>query len=118
MAREPLAAVLNRLRAVVQAQAAALDVEDFPSVAEKGVERDALVAALDQYRGSDLRPEDRGVLEQIAAIDQRLVASAQQGLDQANLAMRSLFRGQGALQKYHRRGQQLIGALHQLDVAR
>jgi hypothetical protein len=58
------------------------------------------------------------LLEQIGALDQRLLASARQSLDQANLELRSIFRGHGALQKYQRRGQALIGHLGSLDVAR
>jgi hypothetical protein len=118
MAQEPLTGVLARLRAVVQAQADALDAEDFASVAQTGTERDALVASLEQYHATDMAPEDRRALEQIAAIDQRLVASARQGLDRASREKQSLFKGQGALRQYRRRGQALIGALHQLDAAR
>src|SRR4051794_32712547 len=110
--------LLVHLRAAIQTQANALDLEDFEAVAQAGRERDLLTAALEQYHARDLQPEDRLILEQIGALDQRLIASARQGMDQANLSMRSLFRGQGALRKYQRRGQALIGALHQLDVAR
>ena len=114
----PLADLLLRLRASIDAQADALDLEDFERVAQAGVERDRLVAALDQYGPADFRPEDRAVLEQVAAIDQRLVASARAGLERADRDRRSIFRGQGALKKYQRRGQTLMGALHQLDAAR
>jgi hypothetical protein len=118
MAQETLTDVLARLHAVVQAQADALDAEDFASVAQAGEARDILVASLDLYQAADMGLEDRRALEQIAAIDQRLVASAQQGLDRASREKRTLFKGQGALQQYRRRGQALIGALHQLDAAR
>jgi hypothetical protein len=113
-----LADLLVQLRSSLQAQADALDIDDFTRVADAGRERDRLVAALDQYRPADFRPEDRAVLEQIGAIDQRLVASVRDGLERADRDKRSVFRGQGALQQYQRRGQALMGALNQLDVAR
>ena len=118
MSEMPLAMLLLRLRDSLQAQADALDVDDFERLAQAGSERDHLVAALDQYQPADFRPEDRAVLEQVAAIDQRLVASVREGLEQADRDRRSIFRGQGALQQYRRRGQSLIGVLHQLDAAR
>jgi hypothetical protein len=114
----PLVELLLQLRSALQAQADALDVDDFERLARAGAERDRLVASLDQYQPVDFRPEDRAVLEQVAALDQRLVASARDSLARADLDRRAVFRGQGALQQYRRRGQSLIGALHQLDAAR
>ena len=118
MPREPLNDLLSRLHAIVAAQVAALDGDDVDEVERLAPERDALAARLDGYQASDLRAEDRALLEQVAALDQRLLASARQSIDQANQDMRSIFRGHGALQQYQRRGQALIGALTQLDVER
>jgi hypothetical protein len=114
----PLGDLLAHLHAVVTAQVDALDRDDLAAVEALAPDRDALVTALDRYRAADLRPTDRALLEQIAALDQRLIASARQSIDQATLELRSIFRGHGALQRYQRRGQALIGALTQLDVAR
>ena len=95
---------------------AALDQDDFERVARVGAERDRLVAALDRYRPVDFRPEDRAMLEQVGALDQRIVASARASLDRANQELRTLFRGQGALQRYRQRGQAAIQALSRLDL--
>ena len=114
----PIAELLVRLRSALLAQADALDVDDFERLAQAGSERDRLVATLDHYQPVDFRPEDHAVLEQVAALDQRLMASARDSLERADRDRRSVFRGQGALQQYRRRGQSLIGALHQLDAAR
>lgn len=116
--REPLGDLLTRLHAIVTAQVAALDREDLDEIERLAPERDTLAAALNTYQASDVGPEDRALLEQVAALDQRLLASARQSIDQANQDMRSIFRGHGALQQYQRRGQALIGALTQLDVER
>jgi len=114
--RQPLGELLLRLRAVVQEQADALDQDDFERVAQIGAERDQLVAALDRYRPADFRPEDRAMLEQVGALDQRIIASVRASLDRANQERRTMFRGQNALQKYRQRGQAAIQALSRLNL--
>jgi hypothetical protein len=112
-----LGELLTGLHGVVTAQADALDREDFEAIGRLSTERDRLVAGLGRYRAGDLRPVDRDFLEQIAALDQRLLASARQSLERATRELRSIFRGHGALRRYRERGQAASGAPARLDLA-
>jgi hypothetical protein len=112
----PLGTVLARLRDVMLAQGEALGADDFDSLERLSVERDQLVAALAPYTAADATAADRPLLDQIGALDQRLLEQVRAGREQATHSLRDVHRGRGALNEYQRRGQNLIGNLAQLDV--
>jgi hypothetical protein len=112
---DPLGILLTRLRTVVEAQAEALGADDFAALARLSAERDQQVAALDGYTRADFRPEDRALLEQIGALDQRLLELARAGLADTTHGLRDVHRGRAALTEYARRGQTLIRNLAILD---
>jgi hypothetical protein len=112
--REPLGALLLQLRAVVQAQAEALEADDFDGLESLTTEREQLVVVLGGYTAADTRPDDRALIEQVGALDQRLIALAREGLERTSQELRDLHRGRGALNEYRRRGQNLIVNLAQL----
>jgi hypothetical protein len=116
--REPLGAVLSRLRAVLQGQADALSAEDFDGLERLDAERDPLVAELVLYTPADTRPQDRDLLEQVGALDQRLLTLARESIDRAGQELRDVHRGRGALTEYQRRGENLIRNLARLDLER
>jgi hypothetical protein len=113
--RESLSVLLHRLREVIQAQAEALEADDFDLLERVTTERERLVADLDHYTGADSRPEDRTLIEQIGALDERLMALAREGLEQTSRELRDLHRGRGAVNEYQRRGRNLIANLAQLS---
>jgi len=114
-AREPLGAVLSRLRLVLRAQSEALSAEDFDGLDRLDAEREQLVAALGAYSATDAGPEDRALLEQIGALDQRLLAGVREGLERTERELREVHRGRGAMSQYRRRGQLTISGLARLD---
>jgi hypothetical protein len=115
-AREPLGTVLHRLRVVLQQQADALSAEDFDGLARLDAEREQLVAALIAYTAADTRPEDHGLLDQVGALDQRLLAVAREELRRTGQELREVHRGRGALNQYRQRGQTVIHGLARLDL--
>ena len=115
-AREPLGALLGRLRSVVRSESDALAADDFNQLEQLGAERAALVAALDGYTPTDAEPADRALLEQVAALDQQLVASARAEIERTARELGEVHRGRGALEAYRRRGQALIGGLADYDL--
>ena len=105
---EPIGALLARLRTVMQGQAEAINADDFEGLEHLTAEREPLVAALEHYAAADLRPEEHGLAEQVAALDQQLIALARESLNRTGQEIRDLHRGRGALNEYRRRGQTLI----------
>ena len=114
--RAPLSSLLARLRDLLQAQADALSADDFIGLEPLSIERDRLVAALDGYSGADISPPDRALLDQIGALDQRLLEATRASQVQAAHDLRDVHRGRSALNEYQRRGQNLIRNLAQLDL--
>lgn len=114
--RVALGIVLARLRTVLQEQANALSAEDFEGLERLYAERERLVVVLDRYAPADLPPQGRALLEQIQALDQRLLVLARDSLDRTAQEMRDVQRGRGALIEYRRRGETLIQNLAQLDL--
>jgi DNA invertase Pin-like site-specific DNA recombinase len=112
----PLSSLLARLCDLLQAQADALSADDFDGLERLSAERDTLVAALDGYTPADASPQDRVLLDQIGALDQRLLEMVRAGQEQATHDLRDVHRGRGALNEYQRRGQNLIRNLAQLDL--
>ena len=115
-AAAPLGASLARLRDLLLAQADAVGAEDFTRLDELSADRDLLVAALDAYAASDATPEDRALLDQIGALDQRLLEMTRAGQAQATHDLGDVRRGRIALAEYQRRGETLIRNLAQLDL--
>lgn len=113
--REPLGAVLSRLRLVLQRQADALSADDFDDLDRLDAEREQLMAVLAQYSAVDTHPDDRGLLEQVGALDQRLLSVARESLERTEQELREIHRGRGALSAYQRRGQTVVRALARLD---
>ena len=111
----PLSSLLARLRDLLQAQADALSANDFDGLERLSTERDTLVAVLDGYAPAEASPQDRVLLDQIGALDQRLLEMVRAGQEQATHDLRDVHRGRGALAEYQRRGQNLIHNLAQLD---
>src|SRR5262249_54956934 len=107
---------LARLRTALRGQAEALAADDFAAVERFAAERDELVAALDWYTPADATAADRALLEQLSALDQRLLEAARSGLEQASHDLREVHRGRTALNEYQRRGQNLIRNLSLLDL--
>lgn len=113
--RPPLGALLAQLRSVLEAQGEALSADDFASLERLTSERERLVQALDAYAPADMAPADRALLEQVGALDQRLMEQARSGLEQTSHGLRDVHRGRVALHEYRRRGQNLIRNLSLLD---
>ena len=114
-ARLPLSALLAQLRSVLEAQGEALGADDLASLERLTSERERLVQALDTYVPADMGPADRALLEQIGALDQRLLEQARSGLEQTSHGLRDVHRGRVALHEYRRRGQNVIRNLAYLD---
>lgn len=115
-AQEPLGEILARLRTVLLAQADALSAEDFEHLDRLDAEREQLVAGLGAYTAADTGAEDQPLLDQIAALDQRLLALAREELRRTEQEMREVNRGRGALNVYRQRGQRTIRGLAILDL--
>jgi hypothetical protein len=113
--RPPLSVLLAKVRAVLEAQGEALGADDFASLERLTAERERLVQALGSYGPADRTPADRALLEQIGALDQRLIEMARSGLEQTTGGLRDIHRGRAALHEYRRRGQNLIRNLAYLD---
>jgi hypothetical protein len=111
---ESLGALLLQLRDVVQAQAEALEAEDFDLLDRVTTTREQLVVVLDSYTAVDMRADDRALIEQVGALDQRLIALAREGMERTSRELRDVHRGRGAMNEYRRRGQNLIGNLADL----
>jgi hypothetical protein len=114
--RDSLGTVLAQLRAVLLAQADALSAEDFDSLDHLDADRERLVAALGTYTAADRHPEDRALLEQIGALDQRLQSVGRDSLQRAEQELREVHRGRSALNVYRQRGQTVIGGLSRLNL--
>ena len=114
----PLSPLLGQLRDVLQAQAEALGADDFSGLEGFSGERDRLVAALSPYTAAEVTPEDRKVLDQIGALDQRLMEQVRSGQQQARHDIGDVRRGRTALNEYRRRGQNLLPSLTQLNFER
>jgi hypothetical protein len=114
--RAPLSSLLARLRDLLQAQADALSADDFDGLERLSAERDQLVAALDDHTTADAWTQHRALLDQIGALDQRLLEMVRAGQKQATHDLRDVHRGRSALNEYQRRGQNLIHNLAQLDL--
>ena len=113
---ETLGAVLAQLRIVLQQQADALSAEDFEALDSLDAERELLVAALGTYSSADRHPEDFNLLEQVGALDQRLLTVARESLERTGQELREVHRGRGALNVYRQRGQTVIRSLARLDL--
>jgi hypothetical protein len=105
--RAPLGTLLARLCTVIQAQAEALSADDFDGLERLTLDREELIAALGDYTPADTDPALHPLLDQIRALDQRLVAVARDGLERTGQELRDIHRGRGALSEYRRRGQNL-----------
>ena len=114
--RATLGDVLARLRVVLQMQADALSAEDFDGLDRLDAERERLVAALGAYSSADAQDGDHAVLEQVAALDQRLLTVARESLERTEQEMREVHRGRGALNVYRQRGQSVIRGLSRLNL--
>lgn len=114
--REPLGVVLSQLRTVLQRQAEALNAEDFDGLDGLDAEREQLVAALSGYTAADTQPQDRELIQQVGALDQRLISIARESLERTALDLREVHRGRGALNVYRQRGQATIRGLAHLDL--
>ena len=116
--RLPLGTLLSRLRIVLQKQADALSADDFDGLERLDAVREQLVAALGLHTPADIRPEDRALLAQVEALDQRLLAVARESFERTGQELREVHRGRGALSGYRQRGQNLIQNLALLDQDR
>ncbi len=116
--QRPLSAVLARLRDVVQAQANALAADDFEGFERLTADRERLVQLLDGYTAAARIPADLPVLEQIAALDERLTTLAQTSLDQTTNELGEVRRGRSVLTAYQKRGESLIRNLAQMNYER
>jgi hypothetical protein len=114
--RATLSPLLARLRDLLLAQADAVAAADFTRMDELSEDRDVLVTALDAYAAADATAEDRALLDQIGALDQRLLEMTRAGQEQATHDLGEVRRGRIALTEYQRRGQNLIRNLAQLDL--
>ena len=108
--------MLARLRVVLQMQADALSAEDFDGLDRLDAEREQLVAALGAYSSADAQDGDHALLEQVAALDQRLLTVARESLERTEQEMREVHRGRGALNVYRQRGQTVIRGLSRLNL--
>jgi hypothetical protein len=113
--RAPLGVALSRLRNVLLAQAETLSADDFDGLERLTVQREELVAALGDYSPADIDPALRPLIDQIRALDQRLVAVVRDSLERTGQELRDIHRGRGALNEYRRRGQSLTTNRAQLD---
>lgn len=111
----PLQELLGQIRAILRAQAEAINNDDFDGLERLADERDALVAGLDAYTASDLDDTTRALAEQVTALDQLLMPLARENHARAGAEMRDVERGRVALQEYRRRGQTLIQNLAYLN---
>jgi hypothetical protein len=107
--------LLVRLRDILQAQAEALGADDFNGLESLSVERDRLVAELSPYTAAEVAPEDRKVMDQIGALDQRLMEQVRSGQQQARHDLGDVRRGRTALNAYRARGQSAVRNLALLD---
>jgi hypothetical protein len=114
----PLHELLRQIRTVLQAQAEAINTDDFDGLARLADERDLLVTRLGAYAASDLDAATRTLVEQVAALDQLLVPLTRESQLRSGAEMRDLERGRIALQEYRRRGQTLIQNLAYLSQQR
>lgn len=109
LTRAPLHVLLGQIRTILQAQAEAINNDDFDGLERLADERDALVARLGAYTPSDLDDDaTRALSEQVTALDQLLMPLARENHTRTSAEMRDLERGRVALQEYRRRGQTLI----------
>lgn len=113
---ETLGDVLAQLRVVLQQQADALSADDFEELDRLDGERELLVAALGTYSSTDRHPENRDLLEQVGALDQRLLTVARESLERTGQELREVHGGRGALNVYRQRGQTVIRGLARLDL--
>lgn len=113
--RLPLHELLGQIRTVLQAQAEAINADDFAGLEQLADQRDVLVARLDEYTVNDLDDAARTLAEQVAALDQLLMPLTRENHARAGAEMRELERGRVALQEYRRRGQTLIQNLAYLN---
>jgi hypothetical protein len=113
-----LGVVLARLRDVVQAQANALAADDFEGLERLTADRERLVHLLDGYTAADRTPADLPLLEQVAALDERLTTLAQTSLDQTSHELGEVRRGRGVLTAYQKRGESLIRNLARMNYER
>lgn len=116
--RVQLRPLLVQLRDLLLAQAEALGADDFERLEILSAERDGLVADLGAHTAAEVSAEDRVLLDQIGALDQRLLEMTRAGQAQVANDLREVHRGRGALAEYQRRGQNLIHNLAQLDFQR
>ena len=107
--------VLARLRDVLQTQADALSAEDFDGLDRLDAEREQLLAALGAYSAADAHAGDRALLEQVSALDQRLLTVARESMERTEQELREVHRGRGALNAYRQRGQAVIRGLDRLN---
>ena len=112
---QPIEALLMLLRATLQAQAEALNADDFVALDRLAADRDQLVAELRRYTAADLSASDRALAEQVDALDQQLVQMTRESLLRTGQEMRDLDRGRAALTQYGQRGRQLIQNLAYLN---
>ncbi|MGE3269626.1 MAG: flagellar protein FliT [Chloroflexota bacterium] len=100
--------MLAQLRAVLQGQADAISTDDFDGLARLSEAREPLVSLLAQYTAADLGPEEHLLAEQLGALDQQVMALAQESQARTGQELRGIHRGRSALTEYARRGQTLI----------
>ena len=111
----PIGELLTQLRATLQAQAEAINGDDFEALERLAADRDQFVAELSQYTAADLSGSDRALAEQVGALDQQLVQMTRESLARTGQEMRDLDRGRAALTQYGQRGRQLIQNLAYLN---
>jgi hypothetical protein len=116
--REPLNAVLLRLRTTIQAQIEAVSADAFDDLDGLSEERDRLVAHLTAYGPGDAQPLDQPLLHQVGALDEQLRAVTAASLEQTRIELRDLRRGRGALNGYRRRNADPALGLSQHDFGR
>jgi hypothetical protein len=100
--------VLAHLRALIQAQAEAINTDDFDRLDQLTAEREPLVAELNQYTAADLNADDHVLAEQVTALDQQLAELTRESITRTGQEIRDLDRGRAALHQYGQRGQKLI----------
>jgi hypothetical protein len=111
----PIGALLVQLRVMMQAQAEAINTDNFDVLEQLTVEREPLVGQLSHYGVADLNAEDRVLAEQVAALDQQLMELTRESLTRTGREIRDLDRGRTALHQYGQRGRQLIQNLSYLN---
>jgi ABC-type phosphate transport system auxiliary subunit len=110
-----IGALLAQLRSMMQAQAEAINTDDFVLLERLTTEREPLVGQLSHYAVADLNAEDRVLAEQVAALDQQLMELTRESITRTGREIRDLDRGRTALQQYGQRGRQLIQNLSYLN---